>query len=519
MKQIFACVLVAASLASHLVAAERAVAGGVNNVDSFVFQKLKELGIEPSERCTDAVFLRRVYLDVTGRLPTLEEADRFLESDNPRKRELLIDRLLESEAYADYLAMKWCDILRVKSEFPSKLWPNGVQAYYRWIHTALRENMPYDEFARSLLLSSGSNFRVPEVNFFRAVPEKTPHGIATAVALTFMGARTKHWTDVQRNGMAAFFGQVGYKGTSEWKEEIVYHDVSAEFSDPATKKPYVPIFPNGQMAEIPRGTDPREVFTEWLTAPENPWFAMNGVNRVWYWLMGRGLIHEPDDIRPDNPPQNEKLLAWLEKEFVNNGYDLKHVFRLILNSRAYQLSSVTTEENKSDDTNFSHCYVRQLEAEVLIDAINRLTATTEQYHSRVPEPFTFIPPKSPSVTLADGSISSPFLEMFGRPPRDTGLESERNNAPSANQRLHMLNSTHIQNKIRNSWRVKSLIKAKGSDKELAKKLYMAVLSRPPSANELAVAAEYMDGSGLKKQDAIVDLIWALMNTKEFFCRH
>jgi hypothetical protein len=490
-----------------------------SKIDALVFEQLSALGIDASEPCSDAVFLRRAYLDVTGRIPTSKQAHVFLKSKKSNKRALLIDELLDSPSYADYWAMKWCDILRVKSELPSKLWPNGVQAYYRYIHDSMKNNKPYDQFARELLVSSGSNFRVPEVNFYRAVAEKKPESLAATVAQTFMGARINSWSEDQRNGMAAFFGKVGFKGTSEWKEEIVYFDQAATFLNPTTKKPRTPTFYDGKVATIAADQDPREVFADWLINPENPWFAMNIVNRSWFWLLGRGLMHEPDDIRPDNPPQNEKLLIYLEKELVNSEYDLKYILRLILNSRTYQLSSVPTKNNKSDLVNFSHYYVRQLEAEVLIDAICGLTGTRETYTSRVPEPFTFIPPSNPSITLADGSISSPFLEIFGRPPRDTGLESERSNTPSPGQRLHMLNSTHIHNKIKNSWKLKSLMKGTKKHDQLVRKVYIAALSRQPSSDEMKIARDYMSTKGLSRRDALIDLVWALMNTKEFFCRH
>ena len=210
---------------------------------------------------------------------------------------------------------------------------------------------------------------------------------------------------------------------------------------------------------IPADQDPREVFADWLMAADNPWFSRAIVNRIWSWLMGRGIIHEPDDIRPDNPPVNPELLAYLETELVKSKYDFKHIYRLILNSRTYQQSSIARSDNPKAEAMFA-CYpVRRLEAEVLIDALCRITGTRESYSSPIPEPFTFIPDEQRSIELADGSITSPFLEMFGRPSRDTGLESERNNATTETQRLHMLNSSHIQNKIQNSGKLRTLVTA------------------------------------------------------------
>lgn len=193
--------------------------------------------------------------------------------------------------------------------------------------------------------------------------------------------------------------------------------------------------------------DPREVFADWLIDPKNPWFTRNIVNRIWAWLLGRGIIHEPDDIRPDNPPSNPELLAYLEKELIAAKYDLRHLYRIILNSQTYQLSAIPASDKPQAEVNFAHYPLRRLEAEILIDALNQITGTTEKYSSAVPEPFTFIPEEQRSIELADGSITSSFLEMFGRSSRDTGLVGERNNSPSAAQRLHLLNSSHIQKKI------------------------------------------------------------------------
>jgi hypothetical protein len=251
------------------------------------------------------------------------------------------------------------------------------------------------------------------------------------------------------------------------------------------------------------------------------------VNRIWYWLLGRGIIHEADDIRPDNPPQNQELIDFLSSELVNNNYDLRHVFRIILNSKTYQRSSIHNEGNLSDETNFSRYYVRRLDAEVLIDAICQITGTTESYSSDIPEPFTFIPEKQRSIKLSDGSITSPFLDLFGRPPRDTGYESERNNTPSTAQKLHMLNSTHIQTKILNNRELlgfppktkKKKIKAKyRSPEEVVEGMYLTILSRYPTEKELEIARDYYDIAE-NRFFAGVDIVWALMNTKEFVFKH
>ena len=477
-------------------------------IDARVFDRLKRLDIRPANLSSDAVFLRRAFLDVIGTLPTAGEASQFLADPDPAKRAALIDRLLDRPEFADYWAMKWCDLLRVKAEFPINLWPNAAQAYHHWIRAAIRENRPYDRFVRDLLTASGSNFRDPPVNFYRAMQNREPSAIAQTVALTFMGTRAENWPPERLAAMAGFFSQIGYKETTEWKEEIVYFKPVGQASRP------VSAFPDGTP-----GRDPREVFADWLIAPQNPWFARNAVNRVWSWLLGRGIIQEPDDIRPDNPPSNPELLALLEQEFVASHYNLKAIYRLILNSQAYQLSSIPRTASPRAAANFAYYPLRRLDAEVLADAICETTGTTETYTSAIPEPFTFIPEEQRSISLPDGSITSAFLELFGRPPRDTGLESERNNRLTAAQELHLLNASHVERKIEQSPQFQYLIRTSKGGRELVTALYLTILSRPPTAEELQAVNAYGQNGNLKPREAAIDLAWALMNSAEFLYRH
>jgi hypothetical protein len=313
--------------------------------------------------------------------------------------------------------------------------------------------------------------------------------------------------------MEAFFSQVAYKKTAEWKEEIVYlNQVPAG--------PREAVFPDGKKVQIQPEDDPRQIFADWLTEPNNQWFARNITNRVWAWLMGRGIINEPDDIRPDNPPVNPELLAFLEKELVKSKYDLKHIYRLILNSGIYQQSSIPRSSNPQAEAMFA-CYpVRRLDAEVLIDALNQIGGTGENYSSNIPEPFTFIPEGQRTIKLEDGSITSQFLEMFGRPSRDTGLESERNNQPSDSQRLYLLNSNDIKNKIERSPILRQQAEAaKGNRTELIKNIYLAILSRYPTKSESETAEKYFQSEAMTRKAAIEDLAWSLINTKEFLYRH
>lgn len=492
----------------------RAAQAPTSPIDKLVFARLDQLGIPPAHLCSDAVFVRRVYLDVIGTLPTAQEARAFLVDPSPDKRRALIDRLLARPEFADYWTMKWCDLLRVKAEFPINLWPNAVQAYHRYIYTSMRDNVPYNRFVRELLTASGSNFRVGPVNFYRALQSREPQSVAQAVALAFMGERTDGWPKERLAGMAGFFTQIGYKPTSEWKEEIIYFN--PEKPGAASRA----VFPDGTAARLSPDRDPREVFADWLTSPKNDAFSRNIANRAWAWLFGRGIIQEPDDYRADNPPSNPELLALLQRELVGAGFDLKHLYRLILNSRTYQLSAIPQVRSAQAEANFAYYPLRRLEAEVLIDALCQITGSPEKYQSAIPEPFTFIPEEIRSIALPDGSITSSFLEMFGRPARDTGLESERINRPTAAQRLHLLNSSHIQRKIEQGPGLRRLLLADmRNPRQAVNDIYLTILSRFPTDEELGAVAGYARGGAAKGREAAIDIAWALINSSEFLYRH
>jgi hypothetical protein len=511
-----ALLLVAAPLpASEPFDLDLVVAPPSAAIDRAVFGRLEQLGIAPAIACSDAVFVRRVHLDVIGTLPTAAEARAFLQSSAPDKRAELIDRLLEREEYADYWANKWSDLLRIKAEFPINLWPNAAQAYHRWVRTAIRDNLPYDRFVRELLTASGSNFRVGPANFYRAMQSREPAAIARTVALTFMGTRAEKWPEHQLDAMAMCFRYIGYKATGEWKEEIVFFD--PDKFPPGGRA--AAIFPDRTVAHLTRDRDPREVFADWLIRPENPWFNRAIANRVWSWLLGRGIIHEPDDIRPDNPPSNPELLAVLERELVAARYDLKHLFRSILNSRVYQLSCVREDDCEAGRANFAAYPLRRLDAEVLIDALNQISGTGEKYSSAIPEPFTVLPDGSRAIALPDGSITSAFLETFGRPPRDTGLEAERTNTVTANQRLLLLNASLVRRKIEQGPKLQPLLRARNRGAEAVDTLYLTILSRFPTEEERATLKRHFTSRGNDTYGASVDLAWALINTTEFLHRH
>lgn len=518
-----------------------------NQIDKLVFAKLSKLGIKPA-LCSDAVFVRRAYLDVIGILPTAGEARQFIEDSDKNKRAALIDRLLERHEFADYWAMRWGDVLRIKAEFPVNLWPNAAQAYHRWVRDSIAENKLYTQFVREMLTSSGSNFRVGPVNFYRAIQNRTPEGITGAVALTFMGSRIDNWPEDRVAGTAAFFSQIGYKATSEWKEQTVFWDPLGSSAASASNAPGVDaiekalevtnevlkepaelpasppaqtgVFPDGKKVKLPPGRDPRKIFADWLIDPKNPWFTRSIANRVWAWLMGRGIIHEPDDIRPDNPPSNPELLAHLEKELIRSNYNLKEYYRLILNSSAYQLSAVPKSSDPVAEEHFASYAVRRLDAEVLIDAINKVTGTVELYTSAIPEPYTYIPSERSAVAIADGSITSTFLTLFGRTARTTGMESERTNKVLPSQWLYILNSSHIQGKIDQGPKLQEIITARRKPEETIEELYLTILSRFPTAEEIKHIETYgKPGLTAKRREDWVDIIWSLVNSSEFLFRH
>ena len=484
-----------------------------NKIDVLVKKQLDLNNIKPANLCTDEVFIRRLYVDLIGTIPTGKQVTEFVNNNNSKKRAKLIGSLFQRKEYADYWSMKWSDLLRIKSEFPINLWPNAVQAYHRWVQDAVKSNMRYDEFARELLTTSGSNFREPPVNFYRAIQGKEPSAIANAVALTLMGVRLENWPEDKRKEMEQFFTRIAFKGTAEWKEEIVCFDMSSI-------EPMQAVFPDGKTITIPADKDPRVVFADWLITKDNPWFARNIVNRIWSWTMGRGIIHEPDDIREDNLPSNPELLKFLEDEFIRSGYDIQRIFKLILNSRTYQQSSIPQSDHEKAGELFAFYQVRQMEAEVLVDALCMITGTTETYQSPIPEPFTFVPGENRTIELADGSITSGFLEMYGRPSRDTGLESERNSNPTDAQRMHMLNSSHVQDKIERGWKLKTMARnLKGKPAKLIDALFLEILSRKPTAAEFDAAVKYLREKGMNNGQKYNDLAWALINTKEFRYKH
>jgi hypothetical protein len=489
-------------------------------IDEAVLRDLRRFGIEPAERCDDATFLRRVHIDLFAELPPAEDVRRFVADRRKDKRERLVHLMLADKRYADAWALKFSDMLRIKAEFPINLWPNAAQCYYQWVWSSLRQNRPWSEMLRELVTSSGSNFRVPTVNFYRAVQRKSPEGIAAVAALTLLGQRYEKWSEARQQGFAAFFCRVGYKPTQEWKEEIVHFDRFKELPKGSPGADGIARCPGASVTQLLEGVDPRVQLADALLSKENPHVARAMANRIWFWLLGRGVVHEADDLRDDNPPANPRLLELLTAELQRSGYDMQHLIRSILLSGTYQQSVKAKTRSPLAESHFAYYVPRRMDAEMLIDAICALTGTSEDYSSKIPEPFTFIPPSLRATTLPDGSISSSFLEMFGKPTRDSGMLSERNNKVTATQRLHLLNSSHIIKKLQNSRSLMAIYwRTRRNPARMIDDLYLTILSRYPSQDERESILRLAKEEKLNGRDAFVDLAWALVNTSEFQLRH
>ena len=450
-----------------------------------------------STRCSDEVFLRRAYLTVTGALPTPKEAVDFIDDHSNNKREVLIDHLIQSELGLKYMQMRWGDILRIKSEFPSNLWPNGVQAYNRWIYEQLLNNTPYDKMIRELLLSEGSNFRSPAANFYRGFQKRSPEVFYANINLLFLGNRK--YTD---NGYLCF-SQVKFKDTKEWKEEIVYIDYHME-------KPWQKIvLSDGTVLNLRPETDWREEYVTWLTSAGNRRFAEVMVNRMWFWVFGKGIVHEPDDWREDNKPSDPALLKSLTDYFVKNNFDMRKLLKKILMSDNFH-SKMAPEGTYE---------AQRLPAEVIVDALASITGKWATYMSRVPEPFTYYPPQTRSTHLGDATVSSSELELFGKVSRDVSLESQRNNSITSRQLLYLMNSSELERRIRKSNSLQDAYLNNRGFEDMVNNLTLRILSRRATEAEIKLYKEYMEKNNLPLMEVAVDIMWMQMNSNEFLYNH
>lgn len=504
----------------------------VNFVDELVFANLKELGIPPSPVCDDATFLRRVSLDIGGRLPTEAEAREFLTSTEPDKRDRVIDTLLRSPDYADYFANKWTSLLKNRRDDASDITSNF--AFHSWIRDSLLANKPYDLLVRELLAATGTVIANPPVAWYKRVKE--PKEQIEDVAQLFLGVRMQcaqchhhpfeRWSQDDYYGLSAFFSQVGRKPTDTRGEDLIFHQRGvAGAKNVKTGLTVKPAALGDDVGEIPPAEDPRLRLADWMSGESNPFFAKALVNRYWKHFFKRGLIEPEDDIRDTNPPTNPELLAALEERFRQSGFDLKELVRAITRSHAYQLSATPNEHNLADRQNYSRYYPKRLQAEVLLDAFDQVTGATTS--------FANLPAGTRAVALPDNSYnnSSPFLRVFGRPDSSSVCECERVQSASLAQSLHLLNAADIKAKLATSGgRADRLAKEDKPAAEKVSELYMAAFSREPHADELQTAVDYLAeertdaaGNPVDKAKAtsenFQDLVWALTNTKEFLFNH
>jgi hypothetical protein len=491
-----------------------------NFIDGHVFARLKLLRIQPSPLCTDEEFLRRVYLDVCGILPTPEETRKFLADTSPDKRGKLIDHLLQRPEYSDFWSLKWVDRLGCNNRFVGQ---RGAYSYHKWIWNQVNANVPFDQFVRDLITASGPNYSSPAASFYRRI--RDPQTRVEAVSQLFLGVRIgcakchnhpgERWTQDDYYGLAAFFSRVRYRNGPFFqgiynKEETVWLNREGEVTHPRTGQVMRPKFLGGGVPQLKEGTDRRAVLAAWVTSPRNPFFARVAVNRIWYHLLGRGIVEPADDFRDSNPPCNPELLDSLAKDFIAHKFDVKHTIRTILSSATYQLSSAPNRFNEADDTYFSHSRVRQLSAEQLLDAICQVTG--------VPESFKGVPLGTRAAQLPDGELFHPFLKAFGRPARAIECECERDSDTTLEQSLLLWGGLPIQFRLRSEKGVAARLAAsKMTAAALADEMFLMTLCRYPTTKERQIVQKRL--ATTERRQAIEDLFWVLMNHREFLFQH
>lgn len=509
-----------------------------NFVDELAFAKLKTLGLPPSELCDDSTFIRRVTLDLTGRLPTTQQTREFLASENPNKRSELIDVLLESPGYADVFANKWAAILRNKSEGDLRWVARETHAFHSWIRSSLIHNKPFDQFVTELIVARGKSQTNPAVSWYRAV--KDPKAQMADVAQIFLGTRIQcaqchhhpyeKWSQDDYYGFAAFFSTLGRKEIYKLPEDdSLYHKrVLAQETNPNTGKVILPTPLDGEALEIPPTQDPRIELADWMTSKQNPFFAKVLVNRYWKHFFGRAFVEPEDDLRVTNPPTHPELMEKLANSFIASNFDLKQLCRIICNSHTYQLSSLPNEFNSDDQQNFARYFPRRLSAEVLLDAINEVAGAQNSFNNQ--------PVGVRAIALPDDSANrqSFFLRVFGKPQMDTACECERTTTADLAQSLHLINSDKMQQKLSASTgrAIQFARDTERSDPEKVTELYVAALSRNPTANELAVAMTHLEKKQKQSEadpkiltadqakiQAYEDIVWVVLNTKEFLFNH
>ncbi len=507
-----------------------------NYIDHHVFAKLRILRMAPSALASDHVFLRRVYLDVLGILPTAAETRRFLEDPRSDKRARLIDALLERPEFADFWSLKWADLLHCEEKV---LDAKGVRLFHDWIRRSIAEDKPLNEFARELIAGRGSTYSQPAANWYRAL--RDPQTRAEAAAQVFLGVRMQcarchnhpfdRWTQTDYHSFAAFFSRVQYRIVENNRrdgfdkhefvgEQIVWMDRSSEIKHPNSGEVLRPLFLGSDTPTFAHEADRLIALADWIADPKNPFFARAQVNRVWYHLFGRGIVEPIDDFRASNPPSNAPLLDALAQDLIDHRFDLRYLLRTILNSRTYQLSALPNEINRDDEANFARALVRPLQAEQLLDALGQVTGVTPSFPGH---PSGTRASQLPGVAGNRGRRQPPsdgerFLTSFGKPIRLLSCECERSEDTTLNQAFQLITGPLVNQMLGAADnRIGRLLAVGKSDSEIIEEFYQAALCRPPSAMERQ-AALAMIGRAKDRRAALEDLVWGLVNAKEFLLR-
>ncbi|HEX4611972.1 MAG TPA: DUF1549 and DUF1553 domain-containing protein [Urbifossiella sp.] len=530
-----AALTITAPYANSVTAAAFAPPAGASFVDVLILKKLELLRLPPAGAASDAEFVRRVYLDVCGVLPKPEETAAFLADRDPAKREKLIDRLLDRPEYVDYWAMKWSDLLLVSSR---RLPQPAMWAFYRSIRQSVADNQPWDRFARDILTASGSTLANGRGNYF--VLHRDVSDLAESTAVTFLGmsltcARChnhplERWTQDQYWAFANLFARVGLKNGDRSGEVLVQPRADGDALHLRRGIPMPPTPLDGRPLAVGDPGDRRKYFADWLTAPENPYFAKAAVNRVWKNLMGRGLVESEDDLRDTNPASNPELLDALAADFVKNKFDVKHLVRTVTRSAAYQRSSKATPATTADDRFYSRYLLRRLPAEVILDAYSDVTnvpTAFNQLKSAAGDsvtPTTSYPLGTRAMQLPDSLAASRFLEAFGRPERVQTCSCERTADASVSQALHLNNGQTLNEKLRGGNSIVARwVAAKLSDHEIVDQLFLSALSRQPTAEErtrfVNILAEANKEGPAARREALEDFVWAVLTGREFLFNH
>ncbi|MGL6095809.1 MAG: DUF1549 and DUF1553 domain-containing protein [Fimbriiglobus sp.] len=490
--------------------------GANNYIDALVNAKLKKLRIEPSAVCTDEVFVRRVYLDVIGLLPTPVEHARFMVSTLPNKREVLVDELLGRKEFAELWVLKWAELLQIRSS--NEVSRKAMLLYYTWLEDKIARNVPTDQWVRELLGANGGTFKNPVTNYYQL--EKDVLKVTENVAQVFMGMRVQcaqchnhpfdRWTMDDYYGFASFFTQVGRKQGDDPRELVVFNGGGGEVNHPLRGKPMPPKFLGGAAPDV-AGKDRRVVLADWLASPQNPYFAKNLANVVWSQFFGIGIINEVDDVRISNPASNQELVDELGKRFTGYNYDFKKLVRDICTSKTYQRGTLPTPTNEGDTRNFARGPIRRIRAETMLDIVTQVTETKNK--------FAGLPLGARAVQIVDGQTSTYFLTTFGRATRDTVCSCEVRLEPTLSQSLHLMNGGTVEPKIAQGGLVAKMLNTeKRPPAYIIENIYLRCLTRPPRPDEMKRLLAAMDANP-NKQLVLEDVFWAVLNSREFMFNH